>query len=532
MNPASARCRPSAWLALTAPPRRARPRAATGRARSGRAAARRARGPPASSAGASRRPRCRRRGAAGAGRRAHRAARAPGRGSGRSSRRGRRRGRGPPPGTPRRRLRGRRASRPNSFMTSMFSKTARAPSRRTRAPPAVDVGVQHDVVAERRRADDDRLGIVDEVIARARGPRRARSQSSALASPARKRDERRRGGRGDRRQLEPAPALRRAPARSLPPSRRARRRRRPSRSRSRRRGGGYRGCHRAPIRARYCRCAARTSSSASPPNLSSDARASSKATAASATTASASTACTSERSTSALAGSPRLEVDGVERAHERRQRLHRGADDDRLAVRHPRLDARRRGSSGAWRPGSISSCASVPRRRASAKPSPISTPFTAWIPISADASRASSRSDFSAYEPSPGGTPVATTSTIAAERVAVLPRGVGRLAHALVGRLAADLDRPPLDRDAELARGAPSRPRPAATWTAVCRAEARSSAFRTSSCAVLEDAREVGVPGPRQRHRPSRPSRPARPPAARGSSPTSSSRGRGSGRRA
>ena len=44
----------------------------------------------------------------------------------------------------------------------------------------------------------------------------------------------------------------------------------------------------------------------------------------------------------------------------------------------------------------ISSCASEPRSPASAKPSPISTPFTAWIPITAAASRASSRSSLRA----------------------------------------------------------------------------------------------------------------------------------------
>ncbi len=51
-----------------------------------------------------------------------------------------------------------------------------------------------------------------------------------------------------------------------------------------------------------------------------------------------------------------------------------------------RLDSRCTGS-----PGTISSCAALPRRRAVRKPSPISTPFIAWMPISAPASRASSR---------------------------------------------------------------------------------------------------------------------------------------------
>ena len=44
----------------------------------------------------------------------------------------------------------------------------------------------------------------------------------------------------------------------------------------------------------------------------------------------------------------------------------------------------------------ISSWASEPNLAASEKPSPISTPLTAWIPITAAASRASSRSSFEA----------------------------------------------------------------------------------------------------------------------------------------
>src|SRR5207248_2539841 len=59
-----------------------------------------------------------------------------------------------------------------------------------------------------------------------------------------------------------------------------------------------------PTRSTYARHAATKSPTASPPNFSCAARASSHATAASATTASASTAATSERSTSACAASP------------------------------------------------------------------------------------------------------------------------------------------------------------------------------------------------------------------------------------
>src|SRR5207244_4087994 len=100
--------------------------------------------------------------------------------------------------------------------------------------------------------------------------------------------------------------------------------------------------HVSPIRARYDWCAASMSTSASPPNFSLAARASSQATAAPATT--------------------------------------------------------------------------IPT------PSPPPPAYTAWMPTTAAASRASSRSAFSAYEPSPGGTPVATTST--------MPPSVSRSARA------------------------------------------------------------------------------------------------------
>ena len=62
-------------------------------------------------------------------------------------------------------------------------------------------------------------------------------------------------------------------------------------------------------------------------------------------------------------------------------------------------------------PGSISSCAALPRRRAVRNPSPISTPFMAWMPISTPASRASRRRSDCTYEPSPTGRPYAITST-------------------------------------------------------------------------------------------------------------------------
>ena len=93
------------------------------------------------------------------------------------------------------------------------------------------------------------------------------------------------------------------------------------------------------IRSMYACHAPTKSPSASPPNFSRAARASSHATAASATTASASTAETSLRSTSAFAASPVSRSTDAERLHQRRERLHPGANDDLLAVRHAALDA-------------------------------------------------------------------------------------------------------------------------------------------------------------------------------------------------
>src|SRR5919201_879498 len=164
------------------------------------------------------------------------------------------------------------------------------------------------------------------------------------------------------------------------------------------------------IRSRYALYAATKSPSASPPNFSRAARASSHATHASATTASASTAEVSLRSTRASPGSP------VCRSTERRGRMSVGSGfiaarttisspfDTPASIPPARFVARRRS-------GSISSCAAEPRSSASANPSPISTPFTAWMPMSAAARRASRRVSFDAYEPRPGGTPRARTST-------------------------------------------------------------------------------------------------------------------------
>ena len=110
-----------------------------------------------------------------------------------------------------------------------------------------------------------------------------------------------------------------------------------------------------------------------------------------ATTARASTAATSLRSTSASAGSP------LPRSTDRSGRISVGSGfiAARTTISSPfetppsippaRFVSRRS-------PGRISSCAWEPRSSASPKPSPISTPFTAWIPISAAARRPSRRS--------------------------------------------------------------------------------------------------------------------------------------------
>ena len=75
-------------------------------------------------------------------------------------------------------------------------------------------------------------------------------------------------------------------------------------------------------------------------------------------------------------------------------------------------------------PGYISSWATLPRRRAVSKPSPISTPLIAWMPITAPASWLSSRLSPLVNEPSPTGSPCGDHLDDAAEGVAVL---LGRL---------------------------------------------------------------------------------------------------------
>ncbi len=129
--------------------------------------------------------------------------------------------------------------------------------------------------------------------------------------------------------------------------------------------------------------------------------------------------------------------------------------------------------------------------------------------MSAPARRASSRSRFSAYEPSPGGTPSATTSTTASERVAVGACRVSGGAHRLLVGLPTDLEHAPGDGDADLREqrlGDRSR-------GDLARRLARARALERVPhvvVPVLQRAGEIGMPGSREGHRLDRPSRLAR----------------------
>ena len=245
------------------------------------------------------------------------------------------------------------------------------------------------------------------------------------------------------------------------------------------------------MRSRYARRAATKSPIASPPNFSRAARASSHATAASATTASASTAATSLRSTSASAGSPVARSTEPQRLHQRRQRLHRRADDDLLAVRDAglepagvvRLAPAVRSRSRRAPPSRA--CRRARSRRRSRRPSPPGCP--------SPRRRAARR----------GGPPSSRTSRARAGRRARAPR---RRRRACRGRRAprrSRLAQRPRSSTVEHCR----RPRrrssreqrlrdaPAATCTAVCRAAARSSALRTSSWPYLSTPARSAWPG-------------------------------------
>ncbi len=158
---------------------------------------------------------------------------------------------------------------------------------------------------------------------------------------------------------------------------------------------------------------ARVSASESPPNFSSAARASTSATMVSTTTPAAGTAHTSERWWIATASSP-VAMSTVASARGTVEigfiaaRTRNGWPLVMPPSRPPARFVERITPSG---PGYISSWATLPRRRAVSKPSPISTPLIAWMPITAPASWLSSRLSPLVNEPNPTGNPWTTTST-------------------------------------------------------------------------------------------------------------------------
>ena len=151
--------------------------------------------------------------------------------------------------------------------------------------------------------------------------------------------------------------------------------------------------------------------------------------------------------------------------------------------------------------GSISSCACEPRTRASAKPSPISTPFDTGLDAHERGGEARVEALVSWSHRSRGPVaPVAAHLHHAPERS---PRRLGlrrwrRLARP--GRLAADLDAALPSTPIPSSRRSAFATAPAATCTAVCLALARSSASRTSSCPNLSVPARSAWPGPGQRH--------------------------------
>src|SRR5207247_945237 len=166
------------------------------------------------------------------------------------------------------------------------------------------------------------------------------------------------------------------------------------------RGVRARTCARYPSKFRF------VSLSASPPNFSSSACASTSASIASAMTPIAGTAVTSDRSACACAGPPvfkstvRSGAMSVEMGFIA-TRATRGSP----VVMPPSVPPAR--FVARVSPGMISSCTSEPLRRAAANPRPSSTPFTAGMDMRAWARRPSSFRSQETWEPRPTGTPSA-----------------------------------------------------------------------------------------------------------------------------
>ena len=174
---------------------------------------------------------------------------------------------------------------------------------------------------------------------------------------------------------------------------------------------------------------------------------------------------------------------------------------------------------------SITSWTADPNRRVCSNPSPNSTPLTMLMLMTAAASAASSRRSQWTYEPSPIGTPWATTSktppTVSPSDARLVdpgdhPRlglgigaaqrdGVGLVARA-ASRRAGSTATPPTSAvndqtsTPSSARNARATP-PAATRAVVSRARRPLEHVADVVEAVLEGAGEVGVAGPHAGHR-------------------------------
>jgi hypothetical protein len=232
--------------------------------------------------------------------------------------------------------------------------------------------------------------------------------------------------------------------------------------------------------------------SASPPNFSRAARASSQATAASATTGERldrlHVAPLDERSSRLAA----REVDRAERLHERRQRLHRGADDDGRAVRDAALEPAR-AVRQRRRSGSISSCASDPRMRGEREAVP---DLDALHGLDAHERAARPRVEavgLLRVRAEPGGAPSRLTSTTPPS----VSRSRARRRSPPSTRLrvgASDLDDAARDRDRDLGE---ERLGDATGGDVHCRLPRARALERVADVVVpeLEDHREIGVAG-------------------------------------
>ena len=183
-----------------------------------------------------------------------------------------------------------------------------------------------------------------------------------------------------------------------------------------------------------------------------------------------------------------LEVDRAERLHQRRQRLHRGADDDLLAVRDAGLDAAR-----------------VVR---------VAAAVGADLVVRLGAEQAGQREAVADLDTLHGLDPhqrdgEPCVEAVLLRRVRAEPRrhaGRAHLDHAAdrVALRRAPRRFAPADVSSATVEPCTSMPIvrssafatvPAATWTAVCRAEARSSAFRTSSWPYFRTPARSACPG-------------------------------------